>query len=297
MPSDYTIRVFVAELGSVSPGEPVDVDGVRALLGSASHCDVRLGPDRAAPEQLLFEVHNGQLFAEVRATSPVVLLNQLPFHQGRLLPDAVLTLEKLEVRVVLEQHLVADGKQGEVRVRPAFVAIALLLGAVLTLALVKLSQRRPAAPAPTAPPLFGAEPVYGCPEESPEAARLAAVELAAQADAKRERAPFLPEDGLSAVPLYRTSGACFLRAGDAASARVLGVRADALQRYVERDYHLHQVRVYLAHRAEDVETLAHEARVLSRYLRDPSAPYSVWLDQRQREIEASPKRKPKKRKG
>jgi hypothetical protein len=297
VPSDTTIRVFVTEQGSAEAGEPVDVDGVRALLGAASHCDVRLGPDRAAPEQLRFEVHNGQLFAEVRATSPVVLLNQLPFHQGRLLPDAVLTFGKLEVKVTLEQHLVTDGKQGEARVRPAFVAIALLLGVVLALALVKLSQRRPPVPAPVVPPLFAAEPAPRCPEESAEAARLAALEFVAQADAKRERAPFLPEEGLSAVPLYRAASACFARVGDAELARDQGMRADALQRYVERDYHLHQVRVYLAHRSEDMETLAHEARVLSRYLRDRSAPYSVWLDQRQREIEAKPKQKQKKRKG
>jgi len=296
MPGEYTIRIVVSDRGVA--GESIAVEGVSALLGSASHCDVRLGPDRAAPEQLLLEVNNGQLFAAARATRPTVLLNQLPFHQGRLLADAKLTIGELEVQASLEQNLLADGRQREARVRPAFVLVTLVWLAVLGLVAWKLTRRERITEAPAAPALFDTRAPLACPEQAPETARLVASEIAAQADARRERAPFLPAEGLAAVPLYRTAASCAERAGDASGATALLGRAKGLQSDLERDYRLHQVRVYLARRAADSELLAREARVLAGYLHDRGGAYSAWLDQVQREIEVQPKKKqPKKKRG
>ena len=49
--------------------EAAVVEGERALIGSASHCDVRLPMDAAAYEHVLIEVQGSTLRAESKATS------------------------------------------------------------------------------------------------------------------------------------------------------------------------------------------------------------------------------------
>ena len=58
--------------------EITEVEGQRALIGSASHCDVRLPMDQAAEEQVLLYVVGPTLRAEVRAQSPLVTVNGEP---------------------------------------------------------------------------------------------------------------------------------------------------------------------------------------------------------------------------
>src|SRR5687767_8052930 len=152
----------------------------------------------------MLELRNGYVFAEVRDTKPQVLLNLSPFHSGRLREDAVLTIGTLEVRTSLEQRLNASSKSKKEGVKPTFVAMGVLLALLLVVAVMKLSRGGGTPEAPLAPALFTAAD-RACPEQAGEGALSAAEELIAQADAKRERAPFIPELGIEAVPLYRTA--------------------------------------------------------------------------------------------
>src|SRR4051794_36261511 len=76
------------------------VDSDVAQLGSGAHCEIRLPPEQAAPEQLRIEARAGGVFAEVRSLSPATLLNGVPFTQGRLLPESRLQIGNFQVSVV-----------------------------------------------------------------------------------------------------------------------------------------------------------------------------------------------------
>jgi hypothetical protein len=292
--AEQSLHIVITDAGR--PAADVLVDNSQVLVGSASHCDVRLGPDRLAKEQLMFELRSGYVFAEVRASRPQVLLNLSPFHSGRLRDDAVLTIGTLEIRARPEQRYNAGKKHDKEGVKPTFVATLFLLCVLFVVAVMKLSRNDAQAEAPLAPALFTAED-KPCPEQSEEGALSAALELIAQADGKRERAPFLPEEGLLAVPLYRTAALCLDIVKAERDAKIVRGRAHALQSRVERDYHLHQVRVYRAIASSDAALLAREAQVLSAYLKGGQSAYGAWLDAlaRDLEVEASKNKKQKKR--
>jgi hypothetical protein len=281
--AEVSIRLVVTEAG-VQVADAI-VDEPQALLGSAAHCDVRLGPDRVAPEQLAFEARSGAIYAQLRAIRPPVLLNRSPFHSGRLRDDSVLSVGTLEIRATLEQRYHSQKQSSEKKVQPIHVALIVLTAVVLVGAILKLNKKSAIAEAPRAPALF-TEQVAGCPETSGEGALSAGYELLTQADSKRERAPFLPEEGLDAVPLYRTAAACFEAGKDLIAAKQARGTADALQKFVERDYHLHQVRVYRATESADFDLLAAETKVLSGYVKNSPGPYAAWLDQLSRDLEA-----------
>jgi hypothetical protein len=290
--AEQSLRIIITDAGR--PAADVIVDGAQALLGSAAHCDVRLGPDRVAPEQLMFEQRNGFVFAELRAVRPSVLLNMSPFHNGRLRDDSVLQIGALEIRVSLEQSVGSAKKNEKKGVEPTFVAMVLLLFVLLGVAVFRLTRDEARAEAPSAPLLFQAKD-KPCPEQTEEGALSAAYELIAQAEAKRERAPFLPEEGLQAVPLYRTAALCLDLAKAPEEARDVRKNANKLQAFVERDYHLHQVRVYRALAFNDISQLSRETKVLGAYLKNNTSPYSAWLDHlaRDLEVELSETRKKK----
>lgn len=285
MRDEPIVHIVVSEQGAVT--DDMRIEGVEALLGSASHCHLRISPDKVAPEQLRFEVRDGVLFASVIASKHAVALNGRTFSGGRLQAGDVLTLGNLTVKAELDRSAHRSDHRSSARPRPIHLAIA---GVSLVALVLLFMPRRDGSlrEAPQAPALFSAaaEP---CPESSPAGARAAASEFERIAVAKRERAPFLPEEGLTAVRSYRRAATCWDASGDQAAAQRAGARAVALQTSVERDYHMHQVRVYLAQRSHDAPLLAREAKVLASYVKGRSDRYVDWLDQLQRELEATPK--------
>jgi hypothetical protein len=281
--SEHIIHIVVADRGATT--DDVRIDGTDALLGSASHCHVRLSPDKVGREQLRFEVRLGELFAEVRSLEPEVTLDKQPFARGRLSESSVLVFGQLEVRAKLERGPGAHAARRGGAPRPT----VLLTGALLLVALILIAvprSERARFVAPAAPILFADEP-EPCPEREPNTARAAAQELARMAEAKRDRAPFVPDAGLAAVHAYRAAGSCYELSGEPMLADRARQRARHLKAQVERDYHLHQVRVYLAQRAHDAALLSREARVLASYVKGRSDRYVDWLDQLQRELEAT----------
>jgi hypothetical protein len=287
VPAEPIIRIALCERGETT--YDVRIEGSDALIGSASHCHVRVSPDKVAKEQLRLEVRDGALFVELRAQKPSVSLNGVHFSGGRLPERAVLQIGRLELRATLEGTAPAAAATGAGRPRPLLLAIGALGLLALGLLVIPTGDRGD-SDRPEPPALFSdqAEP---CPEREPGAARAAALEFERIAGAKRERAPFLPEEGLSAVRTYWRAGSCWQQSGDASSAANARTRGDALRKLVERDYHLHQVRVYRAQRSSDSELLAVEARVLASYVKGRSDRYVDWLDQLQRELEAQTNRR------
>src|SRR5437773_12176429 len=70
--------------------ESAVVEGQRALIGSAAHCDVRLAMDQSAYEHVLIEVVGSTLRAEARAEQPPATVDGVELVASALSPDAVL---------------------------------------------------------------------------------------------------------------------------------------------------------------------------------------------------------------
>src|ERR1043165_27681 len=79
--------------------ESAVVEGERALIGSASFCDVRLPMDQAAYEHVLIEVHGQTLRAEAKADKPEATINGMPFISSALAADAVLGVGDIRLYV------------------------------------------------------------------------------------------------------------------------------------------------------------------------------------------------------
>ncbi len=134
-----------------------------------------------------------------------------------------------------------------------------------------------------APALF-AGAVEPCKGNAREAAARAHEALTA-ADAKLERYPFEPYDGVIAVRLYREAGACAGVAGDddaRAEARDLADRAAAR---VEADYRFHRLKLDRAIEAHHFGEALIETRVVASMLRDHGGPYTEWLAHADRVLE------------
>src|SRR5262245_11390762 len=77
--------------------EAAAVDGDRALVGSAAHCDVRLPMEDAAGEQLLVEVGAEALRVEVKSAQPAVLLDGKPIESAILAAGSMLGIGRVRL--------------------------------------------------------------------------------------------------------------------------------------------------------------------------------------------------------
>jgi len=270
------------------------VDSDVARLGSGAHCEIRLPPEQAAPEQLHIEARAGGVFAEVRSLTPATLLNGLPFTQGRLLPESQLQIGSFQVSVVAassdSEHRAKPESQAS---RSKFVYALGALGFPLGFWLLLTAKRPGEATVAAVPPpaLFVDEPST-CSESTPGTAlSLAEAELE-RAESARERAPFDAERGVNAVALYERAAACFRTAGRPDTAKQAELAAGALKRKMNQEFRLHQVRLDWAQATHHYDEARTEVRLLLSFVGQRGAEYVSFLSAVDRQIElknSSPK--------
>ena len=252
------------------------VDCDRACVGSGASSEVRLAPEEAAAEQLWIEARGGQVFAEARAASPPVFVDGAPLSAGPLAPGSVLTVGRTTLRVrVVERHPRAStAARGRVLMR----LCAALGGVGIPLGILLAGPRSAAEDWSwrESPPLWPSEPASACLAE-PGAPSALGDELRRQGELARERAPFSPGDGVNAVELLARAAACYAAAGAARQAERARAAADRLRAELERQYHVHQVRLERALVERDrTRAKAETRRLLAFSARRPSE-YSAWL--------------------
>ena len=263
------------------------VDAATALIGSGSHCEIRLPAEEAAVEQLRLSLDAAGLFGQVRSLQRSVTLNGVPFVEGRLLPDSLLSIGRVELTVAVIQTLVARGhtKKKE-SARPAIYALALLglpLGFYLVLSQNVASSSLPNEVEP--PPLFSNANATRCPERERDAALAIAAEELRRAEIARERSPFSGQDAVSAVTAFRRAAACFALANFEARAGDAVRQADTLERGVESEFHVHRVRLERALATKSYEEARTEVRLLLSYIGRRSGAYASWILSLDRQIE------------
>ena len=221
------------------------IESERVRIGSGAHCEIRLPLDQAAIEHALIQVGPAGIFVQAMSFQPPPTVNNIPFTQGPLTPDAVLGIGQFQITVALAQ----DGAQGG----PGFAAkkkgqsplmVIGLLGIMAAGAWFFFGDAPTATNAAPrdAPELWGL-PVDACPQRSPEQAMALARERNVVADAKRERRPFHVQDGIAAVPLYELSSVCYRAGGDQNAAVEAAGAAASLRKEMNDDYRTHRVRL------------------------------------------------------
>ncbi len=267
------------------PTETVNVRSDRVLLGSGSHCEIRVGPEEAAPEQVVFQARAGGVFAQARALDPAPTLNGVPFTEGRILPDSWLEIGGLSVAVRLAE---GSAQETQTKVEGRRSPVPSIIGlCIMALLAVKIWFRPPVdsiLTAASSPPALWDDARPACSQGAPSAALARAQEDARVADGKRERAPFYARDGVAAVRLFESAAACF-RAGDApASAASADASAELLRRRLSDDFHVHTVRLERFLAIKEYDAAQHEVRTLLEFLQGKTGDYVTWLEAVDRKI-------------
>lgn len=269
--------------------QELSVDAAQALIGSGSHCEIRLPAEDAAVEQLLLSVDGSGIFGQVRSMERPVTLNGVPFVEGRLVSDGMLRIGRVEIFVSLVESAVArsasaakKGSSGS----PAIYAMAVVgfpLGFYLLLGQKNADGALPTEVEP--PPLFAAASATRCPETAPEAAVAFGGQELRRAETARERAPFSGQDAVGAVNAFQRASACFTRGEAPERATDAAKQGERLKETVELDFHVHRVRLERALATKSYEEARTEVRLLLSYVGRKGNPYSSWLTSLDRQIE------------
>jgi hypothetical protein len=279
----------IAIRGPAGPLPPLTVQHNRVVIGSGAHCEVQLPPEHAAVEHVELTIVNGRVYARARVFDPAPTIGGSPFVQTFVEPGVPIGLGPFRIvatPIAVDVVGVGAGK-GSVLRSPAAIGLVLLTLVLLAAAVVKRGSGDPPAVA-AAPALWGA-PVALCPQTAPPQALALAAEREAVAEGKRERRPFHVQDGVAAVTLFETAGACFAAGGRADSAGSATRAAQVLRAKVQEDYHAHQVRLEHALLVGDSVVAQREVKVLRAFTEAASGPYVVWLSNldRRLQLEAS----------
>ena len=277
--------------------EQVVVDSERVLVGSGAHCEVRLPPEHAAVEHLLFTHMGRGVHAQARALQPPPTLNGSPFTQAPVLPTSVVGVGGVALQVAPAQvdgGAVVVKKKQEKTSAMTYVLVALALPLAGYLLLVDEEGAAAVGPPPKAPALFDKADVK-CPHAGEQALAFAR-DKRLLAQAKRERSPFHVADGVAAPPIFDLAAACFRASGDGAGAGQAAEMDEAAKKMREalsQDYKAHQMRLEHSLAVKDYATAQREARMLLSMVEGTEGKYQEWLSNLDRKLEL--RRKPPKK--
>ncbi len=265
--------------------DQLNIESERVLIGSGAHCEIRLPLDQAAVEHVLIELGPAGVFARALNFQPSPTINNVPFMQSPLPPDAVLGVNQTQIAVAVADSAGLGGqtqqkKQGTSPVM--LIGLALIVPAVGYLFFSPEEGGGGVAMKKDAPPLW-AGPVTACPVGGVQGISRARERMAI-ADAKRERRPFHVTDGVQAVPLFEEAAACYRSGGDAASAAVADEAARAMRAELIDDYRTQQVRLEHALSVEDWALAQRQVRVLQQFTSGKTGDYVTWLSNLDRKI-------------
>lgn len=264
------------------------VEGERALIGSASHCDVRLPMDQAAYEHLLIEVSAGTVRAEARASQPPATINGMPLTSCAVSPDAALGAGQVRIYVVFAENAApsdAPVTKDKAETSPLVRLVALIAVPVAGYMLLLDPAASLDSPPTVDPQLFANAPT-SCPQATGERAVAMAEEKLDQAIGKRERAPFAPGEGVAAVGLFETAAVCFKAGGRVDQAKDAAADAAQLRSVITRDMRSRRLRLSQMLKLHDDELAERDVKQLESLTRGKQGPFVTWLASVRTELNA-----------
>lgn len=267
--------------------EAAAVEGERALVGSASYCDVRLPMGDAAEEHLLVELVGDSLCVRALTDGARTLLDGAPVETAVLAEGAVLGIGRLRlvVKTSREEEAVPRGAAKRTGSSSQLVLASVLVVALGVLALGLRGDGGIAPPPARAPELFS-ETLASCPKDKSSGALAFAEEQADMALATHERVPFAAHEGVVAVGLYETAAACFRVAGERERAAEVAESAESLKGELNDDFRARRLRLSHVLALEDYELAKVDVAALRAMTAGKKGAYVEWLKKVDKQLEA-----------
>ncbi len=276
----YATRALRIEVRNREHVKVLEVQEEGAMIGSGSHCDVRLAPDEAAVEQMYIEIVGEDVFARVKAISPPCRVNGAPFLEGKIAASAVIEIGAVAIRATIVGR--KDGTteaKGESKstTSPAVQALGLVAIALGLYAVLNNNPNQGIVLAQINPPGVREVAAQACPQTDPQAARALAEQLRTEAAIKRERAPFYPGDALSGSELFERAAGCFALDGDSEASEQMHRAARELQEQVADQVRLAHVRIERNLEEKNYESARRNAEFALALVPQADDSYAQWL--------------------
>lgn len=284
-PSPLILTLDIGRAGKVSSFEAASGS---MLVGSGSHCDVRLLPEEAAAEQLVLELHDGNIYGRSSTRDAAVRLAGEPFEEGFLASGAELMLGELQLRVGLRSEQKRAGWKTESTTQTTLIRVVLMAGIVFGLYKILNPEKRTGVldQVVAAPALFPDDEQARCTVDDSREAAFQAQRWSLEATVRQERAPFYARDGVASVALYRDAEVCFRKAGRTVDAKRIERTMKKLRADLENEFHVRQVRLERFLSLKKHDQAQQEVYVLQSFLHQKDGPYVQWLAAVQRELNA-----------
>ncbi|HEX5659456.1 MAG TPA: hypothetical protein VFX59_19810 [Polyangiales bacterium] len=276
----YATRALRIEVRRGDQVEVLEVQEEGAMIGSGSHCDVRLAPDEAAVEQMYVEIVGDDVFARVKAIKPACRVNGAPFLEGKIAPSALIEVGVVAIRasVVGRRDGTSPAKgESKATTSPAVQALGVVAIALGLYAVLNNENNKGIALAAINPPGVRTLSAQICPQKEAQAARALAEQLRTEAGIKRERAPFHPGDALDGAPLYERAAGCFATAGDSEASEQAHHDALELQQQVADQVRLAHVRIERSLEQKNYENARRNAEFALALVPESDDKYAQWL--------------------
>jgi hypothetical protein len=234
-------------------------------------------------EQLVIEaIGDDEVYARTRALSPQCLLNGAPFLEGRLAPTSMLELGQLGLcvtRIARQDDVKRRSSPSNSATSPVVQALGLLTVAFgLWFVLSPQPKQATLISDVVEPPLPAAAQQQPCPLADAVGASALALQTALDAQAKRERAPFYPGEGVAAARLFTRAAACFDLAGEPTAAESARLASRELSARAADAIHVGHVRLERALAEGDLVAARHQAQLSAELLeRTGDGQYAQWL--------------------
>jgi hypothetical protein len=258
------------------------------LLGSGSHCEIRLPIGTARVEHVFIENTPTGLRAVARSVDPVPKLDGVEFTEAPIRAECTLTIGATRIDVIPSEGVgPADGIVRTAGPRNPRIYVYLALGAACSLALIA-ARPKPHGTSPEphdVPHLWDTAQKATCPAAGADEALALANSKFDLAVAKQERSPFHPEDGVAAVTYFQVAEACFRAANQGPDAEESAARSARLQTDMTDRFHSHRMRLSRALATEQWSLAEHETGVLLSFLPPSAGEYTSWLSNLRRRLQ------------
>jgi hypothetical protein len=260
----------------------------RVLIGSGSHCEIRLPIGEARVEHVVIQSTPAGWRAVARSLDPVPKLDGVEFTEVPVGGECVIAIG--QIRIDVAPFATAGGDQAvrrdKARQNPR-IYLYLALGVACSLTLLAAGARpKASATEPNGvPELWPSSIAQKCPQTTAEPALALANTRFDLAIAKRERSPFHPEDGVSGVSLYETAEACFRVAGRDADAEEAAASAQRMRGEMIDRFRDHRLRLQRALATEQWGAAERESGILLSFFSSGPNEYVTWLANLRRRLQ------------
>jgi hypothetical protein len=254
----------------------------RVTVGSAEEANIHIdGAAELEPLHLLLSPRDDGCWVSAARDARVTAR-----RNGRLFENGVIPWGgELDVGAVMFRLARAEVHDTRRRKWRKDTRKIILLMLATWLGLQILGQRRAGPPRTNAePPVLFDDLQFECGGHQHEAAERGREELDA-AEARAERYPFAPHDGVESVRGFARAASCFRMAGKREMAKAVDKETMRMRARVDGDYQFHYLRLERALDHRRYREALREARLLQSYVRSYGGEYAEWLIRVDRALE------------